>query len=111
MAGSGVQAAAKSIRVPAQSWRASAASAWRQLPRVRHSDLTEHREFFAPGWTQRGQRNATDFRLSSTHACKLGLDRVQAQGFAVPLRSFARLAQDEEPERAGREARGGGRLG
>jgi hypothetical protein len=37
--------------------------------------------------------------------------RVQAQGLALPLRSLAGLAQDEEPKCAGSEARGGGRLG
>ena len=46
------------------------------------------------------------------HACKLGLEGiVQAQGLALPLRSLARLAQDEEPRRAGCEASSGGRLG
>jgi hypothetical protein len=36
---------------------------------------------------------------------------VEAQGFRLPFRPLARLAQDEELECPGREARSGGGLG
>jgi hypothetical protein len=42
--------------------------------------------------------------------CKLGLER-KAQGFPLPYRPLARLAQNEERGRAGREARSRGELG
>jgi hypothetical protein len=47
------------------------------------------------------------------NACKLGFEGIvrQAARLALPLRPLARLAQDEEPGRAGREARGGGGVG
>jgi hypothetical protein len=40
-----------------------------------------------------------------------GRHRVEAEGLALPLGALARLAQDEEPERAGSDARSGGGLG
>ena len=46
------------------------------------------------------------------HACKprARRHRVQAEGLALSLGALARLAQDEERKRTGREARGGGGL-
>ena len=47
------------------------------------------------------------------HACKLGLegDRVEAEGFQLPIRPLIRLAQDEESRLRRGEAGGGGGLG
>jgi hypothetical protein len=50
-----------------------------------------------------GRRRRTMFR----HACQLGLEGigVEAQGVALPLRPLTGLAQEQEPERAGGDAR------
>ena len=47
------------------------------------------------------------------NACKLGLEGIvsESQGFHLPFRPLARLAQNEEPGRAGRDTRSGGGLG
>jgi hypothetical protein len=38
-----------------------------------------------------------DGEIVFRHACKMGLDRVEAEGLTLPLWSLIRLAQDEEP--------------
>jgi len=47
------------------------------------------------------------------HACKLGLEgiRLEAEGFGLPFRTLARLAQNEELGCTGRETGRGGRMG
>ena len=47
------------------------------------------------------------------HACKLGLEGIvsKRKDFALQLGPFAALDQEQEPERAGGEARSGGGLG
>ena len=59
MAGSGVQAAAKSRGVPAQSWRASDASAWRLLPRQRMHNTAYELRFDGASRVLRPRLDAT----------------------------------------------------
>src|SRR5262249_2419173 len=53
----------------------------------------------------------TPYELLSSFSLAAKANRVEAQGFRLPFRALARLAQDEEPGGSGREARGGGGLG
>ena len=67
------------------------------------------------GWprhpVQRAYRSATARPSSPRLQDGARRHRVEAQGLALPFRPLARLAQDEEPDGAGGEAGGGGRLG
>jgi hypothetical protein len=45
------------------------------------------------------------------HACKMGLEGVEAQGLALSLRPLSGLAQNEEPGGVGGVAGGRGRMG
>jgi hypothetical protein len=46
---------------------------------------------------RRARKDGPRVRLYFAHACKLGLEGcLEAQGFRLPFRPFARLAQNEE---------------
>jgi bifunctional non-homologous end joining protein LigD len=79
---------------------------------VRKATLASTLAKAAPGLRFNEHLEHEDGETVFRHACKMGRGhRVEAEGLAVPLGPFSRLAQDEKPRLRSGEARGGGGLG
>ena len=80
---------------------------------VRKATLASVLPKASPGLRLNEHITEPDGAVVFAHACKMGLGRhrLQAEGFALPLRPLPRLAQVEEPTMRGGAARGRGRRG